>query len=622
MPHRMPAVLVLVIILTAPLGLPCRAAPASPSRAAAEAKSGWTGLVPDLTPLDARSRVAEMEAADDRDFMEKAWGLVLQRDPETAYAYGVSSIYGVPEDELTGLSDSHALGTRALYIAIKAEVDKRLGASGGIRSEGIALKAFSRWLADKAKDIELSLDKYPVSPYVNSADQLAIDYFTEYRTIRDAAEAERWIACLALLPAKIKGLSAAVDVRGRAGIVLPRGIFEYTLQGLQEIANASPRSTPFFEAFQRKLRTAAIEDEGDRKALLGKAAVAIETYALPAWKDLAAALERQRAKVPAEGGAWRLPGGSDYYSACLARYTTMGVTADELHELGKKELGRVHAEIRGRFAALGYQEGANLKQLYDRLGAESGYSFGRGLLDRIDGHIKSMDASLGELVLERPNIGVEAVFGEMGGYYQPPSIDGDRPGRYFVAASDRRYTYDIATTVYHETIPGHHLQIARGLEADLPGFLRSADFMGFIEGWALYAERLAFEMGAYECDPAGDLGRLRMEALRAARLVADTGINAMGWGFQKTVLFLEENTGLGSGMIQSDVTRYIIDPGQATSYYAGFLRILELREKCRQALGPLFDLRRFHEALLSSGALPFDVLEKKLEDFIVAAKAG
>jgi len=208
----------------------------------------------------------------------------------------------------------------------------------------------------------------------------------------------------------------------------------------------------------------------------------------------------------------------------------------------------------------------------------------------------------------------------MGGYYQPPSADGVRPGRYFVAAADRRYAYDVATTVYHETVPGHHLQTARALEANLPGFLRGADFLGFAEGWALYAERLAYEMGMYEGDPAGDLGRLRMEALRAARLVADTGVNAEGWTFGRAVAFLRESTGLEEGAILADVTRYVVDPGQATAYCAGMLEILRLRESCRAELGPKFDLRRFHEALLGGGALPLDILDGAMGDFIAAEK--
>jgi uncharacterized protein (DUF885 family) len=188
-----------------------------------------------------------------------------------------------------------------------------------------------------------------------------------------------------------------------------------------------------------------------------------------------------------------------------------------------------------------------------------------------------------------------------------------------VAAGDRRFAFDVPTTVWHETIPGHHLQIARALESDLPGFLRGADFLAYTEGWALYAERLAFEIGVYKDDSAGDLGRLRMEALRAARLVADTGINSMGWSFGQTLSYLQENTGLDTGMLQAEVTRYIIDPGQATSYYVGFLEILRLRDKSKAALGPRFDLRRFNETVLANGALPLELLDRVIEKFIATS---
>lgn len=574
---------------------------------------------PALSSEAAKRKVADLAGSGDREYLERAYGLILARDPETAYAYGISRVYAVPEDELSDLSDSFALGTRELYLSLKAETDRRLAGPDG--KDALALSAFSRWLGDKARDIEFSLAKYPVSPYVNSADQLALAYFTEFRTVRDAGEAERYISCLGRLPAKMAGLAAALDLRTRSGVVLPRGIYEYTLQGVKEIADAPARSSPFFEAFERKLSASSVPAGPAREALLAKAEKAVEKSALPAWKSLAAALERQGSAVPAEGGASRLPRGAEYYATCLARLTTTDLAAEEIHELGKKELARVQAEIRSRFAARGYPQGLSLTQAFTRLGGETGALSGRELLGRIDAIMKAMQDRLGEVVLAQPRCPVEAVWGESGGYYQAPSTEGDRPGRYFVAAGDRRYAYDVATTVYHETLPGHHLQIAKALESDAPGFLRGADFLGFSEGWALYAERLASEMGAYAGDPAGDLGRLRMEALRAARLVADTGINAKGWTFSQALSFLRDNTGLEEGMIRADATRYVIDPGQATAYYVGMLEILRLREECRSGLGPAFDRRRFHELVLGSGAMPLSLLARRVEDFIAAEKA-
>ena len=594
----------------------------SPPWSTAAASSGWARLVPNLSATAAAAKVAPLQALGEREFLEKAYGLILLRDPEIAYGYGISKAYGVPEDELSDLSDEQALGTRQLYLAIGKEVDRRVSeARGKAVKESVALAAFSRWLRDKEKDIEFSLDKYPVSPYVNSLDQLSIQYFTEYRSMRDASDAERYIACLGKLPAKMAGLAAALDLRAKAGVVLPRGIYEFTLRGIREIANASPESNPFYETFARKLAASSVPEGAAREALLSKAASACERYAIPAWKDLLRALERQGGAVPAEGGAWRLPGGGEYYASCLTRLTTTDLSAAEIHEIGKRELARVQAEIRADFALLGYPKEQSLSQLYTRLGRDSGSLSGRGLLSRIDSLIEGMDGRLDKVVAIRPRIGVEAVFGEFGGYYQPPSADGSRPGRYFVASGDRRYAYDVATTAYHETLPGHHLQIARAIQADLPGFLRGADFLGYTEGWALYAERIAFEMGAYDKDPSGDLGRLRMEALRAARLVADTGLNAMGWSFSKTIAFLRENTGLEEGMIQSDASRYVIDPGQATAYYSGFVEMLALRERCRAALGPKYDVRRFHEAVLGGGALPLSLLGRVIDEFIAAEKA-
>lgn len=583
-------------------------------------KAGWSRLVPDLSFQDAEKAVGGLQVLGTRDFLERAYGLILARDPETAYAYGFSAMYGIPEDGLSDLSDAHALGTRNLYLSLGIETGRRLAGVADDESR-LALAALSRWVQDKATDIEYSFDHYLVCPYVNSADQLALAYFTESRRLANTADAERWIACLSSLPGKMKGLADALDLRAAAGVVPPRGILEATIRQVAEVAEATPEGTPLYGAFARRIAGAQIGSEAQRTALLSKAAASIGEYAVPAWKLVAGALERQRAKAPARAGASSLPDGEAFYASCLSRLTTTGLGAKAIHELGLQELARVQAEMRARFESLGYPVNAGFAALYSRLGAEAPVRAGEELLGRVSRTMAAMDERLGELVLVRPRLRVEAVFGEMGGYYQSPSSDGARPGRYFVARGDQRYAYDIDTTVYHETLPGHHLQIARAIEADIPGFLRGADFLGFTEGWALYSERLASELGAYASDPAGELGRLRMEALRAARLVADTGVNAMGWSFDKAAAFLAENTGQSPGMIQSDVTRYFVDPGQATAYYVGFLELLRLREKCRAELGAGFDLRRFHEAILSHGNLPLDLLSAVVDRHIESEKA-
>ena len=210
----------------------------------------------------------------------------------------------------------------------------------------------------------------------------------------------------------------------------------------------------------------------------------------------------------------------------------------------------------------------------------------------------------------------------MGGYYTPPAIDGSRPGMFYAQDTGIVPKYSMPTLAYHEAIPGHHYQIAIAQQLDLPSFRRGADFTAYVEGWALYAERLVAELGLYENDVYGNLGRLQAEAFRAARLVVDTGIHTKHWTFDQAVDFMVENTGMTEYSMQGEVSRYISLPGQATAYYIGYTKILEVRQRVMDELGNQFDLKEFHNLLLGSGAMPLDILEQVMNNYIQSKLAG
>ena len=577
------------------------------------------GLVaPNLDPAAAAGLVMPFEAAGDREFMDKAWLLMLRRDPETVGTLGLAKPLGLPEDELTDVSDAAALGTRELYLALVAAIDRRAPESDA--ANRLALASLRRWLVDRARLIEFSLDAYPVHAVVNSADWLTTNYFTEILDPRDEASARLYIRLLGKVPAKFDGLRAAISLRAEHGVILPRFLLDRALTEIRETGSGGALSNPYYTAFAARLDKAGLPP-AKREALLAEAAAAVEADIIPPFAALADTLMALRPRAPASGGASNLPGGAAFYSACLAAQTTTEAQAADIHATGLRELARVQAEIRAGFARLGYSKEAPLRQLYARLDGEAGRAGGPALLDFANSLIRGMDARLGEIVITKPRLGVEVVFGEQGGYYQQPAADGSRPGRYFLARDDYRSRSNLASTLYHETLPGHHLQIAKALEADLALFSRMADFNGYIEGWALYAEELASEMGVYKDDPKVDLYRLQMKALRAARLVADTGVNAERWDFRKAADFISDSTGLDPGFAQYESMRYHCIPAQATAYYLGFLEILSLREKARLALGQKFDLRRFHEAVLGNGALPLDVLATVVDGYIATEAA-
>jgi uncharacterized protein (DUF885 family) len=211
--------------------------------------------------------------------------------------------------------------------------------------------------------------------------------------------------------------------------------------------------------------------------------------------------------------------------------------------------------------------------------------------------------------------------GPAGDYYNPPAIDGSRPGIFYAKVTGSKEKFAMPTLAYHETIPGHHFQIAIAQELSLPALRKDIGFTAYTEGWALYAERLVYELGFYRDDPYGNIGRLQAEAFRAARLVVDTGIHAKKWSYDQAVKFMVDNTGLPRRTVETEVARYVVWPGQATAYEIGMLKILELRQRAMDALGDNFDLKEFHRVVLGNGALPLEILEQVVDEWIAAKQS-
>jgi uncharacterized protein (DUF885 family) len=294
------------------------------------------------------------------------------------------------------------------------------------------------------------------------------------------------------------------------------------------------------------------------------------------------------------------------------------VTASEIHALGLREVTRLQAEVRQAADELGIPESSTMSAIFARVASEGGMLYGEQAVAEASALINQA----AQFILDShaftmlPEAEVIAVGVAQGGYYVGPAIDGSRPGAYYVTTSGSISRYDQPTIAYHETIPGHHIQIALAQELSLPLLRQSAGFTGFTEGWALYAERLMHELGAYDDDPYGNLGRLQYELLRAVRLVVDTGIHSLGWGFEQAVGYVMENTGDARGTAEYRVLRYTVIPGQATAYMVGMLELLDLREAARAALGNQFSLAAFHDVLLGNGNVPLTYVDQLVDAWI------
>jgi uncharacterized protein (DUF885 family) len=355
----------------------------------------------------------------------------------------------------------------------------------------------------------------------------------------------------------------------------------------------------------------------------------------PAYSALIAFAEAERASSPELAtGVWNLPDGAAYYTDRLAASTTTTMTADEIHELGLAEVERIHAEMQAIKRQVGFD--GTLQEFFASLRNNPRFLFpntdeGReGYLQASRDFYAGVEARLPEYFGLRPKAAlvvkrVEA-FREVAGqaqHYMPSTPDGSRPGTYYAHLIDMNAMpkIEMESIAYHEGIPGHHMQIAIAQElTGVPTFRTQFFTTAYTEGWGLYAERLAKEMGRFE-DPYSDFGRLGSEIWRAIRLVVDTGLHSKRWTEEQAVQYFLANGSTSEGQVRAEIRRYIVNPGQATAYKIGMLKILELRERARTALGERFDIRGFHDTVLGGGALPLSILERRVEDWIAAQNA-
>lgn len=443
-----------------------------------------------------------------------------------------------------------------------------------------------------------------------------------------AAQAEQMLARMAAYPRRVEQEIVQLQRGVALGWVVARPVLQRSLAQLDAQLASEARQSPFFEPFTR-LGSAIPAPQQD--ALRERAEAAIATQVLPALRRLRGfAAGDYWAAAPPTGALSTYPGGDAVYALQVARHTTTSWSPRQIHDIGQRELARIRAEMETVMRGTGFQGDFAAfirflntdERFFHKDGAAllAGY---RDIAKRIEPHLPRLFAEL-----PRAPFGVRAMPAHLGPdaaeTYNGPAPDGSTPGWFNANALGykRRPTWAMETLVAHETVPGHHTQLARAAEMrDLPLFRRSGGgYTAYSEGWALYAETLGFELGLYT-DPYSRFGHLQGQALRAARLVADTGIHALGWSRQQALDFMIERTGEDPGFLSSEVDRYTAQPGQALAYMIGQLKIMELRDKARARLGARFDIRHFHNAVLDSGALPLNVLERVIDDWI-AAQAG
>lgn len=454
--------------------------------------------------------------------------------------------------------------------------------------------------------------------------------------IEDKGDAEDYISRLKAVELKFSQVLEGLKHREQLGILPPQFVVTKVVEEMQNFVNTPPEDGILMVSLLDKMEQAKL-DESVQQELAQEAKQIIETSVYPAYQTLIDYFVLLDKKVDKNLGVWNLPDGDDYYQSALKLFTTTNATPDEIHQYGLAEVDRIQAEILDILEQEGWDTSQGFSASIDNLANSEQFYYSDSkegrmqiladyetILDDIQPELPAFFHDLPDADMEVQRIPEFKEKTSPGAYYQRPAFDGSRPGVFYANLYDIKATprYGMMTLAYHEGIPGHHFQIAIQQEQDdLPFFRRLIPFTAFSEGWALYAERLAYEMGLYEGKPYSNIGRLQAELFRAVRLVVDTGIHAKRWSRERAINYMLKNTGMAESDVIAEIERYFVMPGQATAYKMGMRHILMLRDRAQQELGDDFDIRDFHRVILTNGAVPLTIMEQLVDAYIAEKKA-
>ena len=435
------------------------------------------------------------------------------------------------------------------------------------------------------------------------------------------------------------GMNQAIEqakARAGQGIMPPKWVYPYVINDARNVITGAPFDSgpdaPLFADFKGKVGKLNIS-QIEKDLLIADAAQALNSAVKPAYEALISEMTAQEKVAGTDDGVWRFRDGAGYYAERLANYTTTNMTPEQIHQLGLAQVARIHKEMGVVQKKMGVK--GDLQAFFKYMRTEPKFyapetAEGRALYlsetqkakDAITPLLPKWFGTLPQAPLVvKP---VEAFREKSAGkaFYQGPAPDGSRPGTYYAnlyKMADMPLT-EVEALFYHEGVPGHHLQLAIQTELKgVPAFRKFGGVTAYSEGWGLYSEKLAKDMGLYT-DPARDFGRLQLELHRAIRLVVDSGLHYKRWSRETAIKYVEDNSADAPGGIVKAIERYIIYPGQATAYMVGRLKISELRDKAQKALGKKFDIRGFHDTVLKSGPVPLDVLEEQVDGWIASRK--
>jgi len=551
----------------------------------------------------------------------------LARSPMTQTYFGEKENQGQLDDVSQMAEDETAALTKSWLEEMRREFDiDRLDPQ-----TALSYRLYEFDAEDQLASYKFSGNDY-VFQHMSGPHSGLPSFMINFHSVASAEDVQAYISRLNGFKTYLGQYAQRADAQFDNGVILPKFVYAKLSEASRNVITGAPfteeKDSPIFADIKAKIENLDIPQD-QKNSLLDEAKAALLGSVQPAYISLLEMFKRHEDGATKDDGAWKLPEAENYYAARLRHYTTTDMSADEIHEIGLKEVTRIQGEMREIMKQVKFD--GTLKEFFNFLRTDPQFTFpntdiGReNYIAEATEIINDMKGRLDSLFITKPKADmiVKRVepFREataFGAFYDQPAIDGSRPGTYYINLKDvtEQPKYLMQALAYHEGIPGHHMQIAIGMELEgLPKFRTLGGHTSYIEGWALYSESVPKELGLYT-DPYKDFGRLSMEIFRAARLVVDTGIHTKKWTREQAVQYYLDNIPNPEGDVRAEIDRYIVWPGQATAYKIGMIKIQDLRKDAETRLGEKFDIREFHDVVLANGSVPLKVLEELVNDWV------
>lgn len=583
-------------------------------------------------------------------FYDKVFIEFAIADPEMVTQLGIPVLYDMTKEELSDASDKKNWED---FNKLKSDYETLLSYDFESQSKENKLntKILGWFLGSQVDGEKYFYHGYPVNQMFGVQSNLPSMMESSHK-LRNESDVEAYISRLSKFDTKFEQILEGLKIREEKGIIPPKFVIDRVISEMSgftgqkestdiniEVTDEDPvKSNILYSNFNTKLEEIEDLTDEEKEVYISQVENEIRTTVFGAYNSLIAYFQKLKSKATTDDGVWKFPDGDGFYQYQLAQNTTTNYTPEQVHQIGLSEVDRIKSEMLEILTSENYADSTKtIGEIIQAVNKEERFLYqnnDEGRKEVIAGYnaiLDEINSGLDDAFDIRPKASLEVKRvpefkqeGSAGAYYEQPPMDGSRGGIFYANLRDVTETvkFGMKTLAYHEGVPGHHFQIAiQGELENVPIFRTFGLFTAYVEGWALYSERLAWELGFYDDDPFGNLGRLQAEMFRAVRLVVDTGIHYKKWTREEAIEYMVANTGMTTGEVVTEIERYIVMPGQACAYKIGMMKILELREKAKTQLGDKFELKEFHNVVLKNGAVPLDILEELINEYIDRANS-